>query len=233
LMALELQTSEQREKAIRSLSVQLSHGALSDSLLEHKSEDSSTTTPAELEGHSASGLLSAFSHGDVRDMVNAVLAEQTDLKGMLIKIANNAASESMQIAAIKSIDAMNGKMLTILQSTGVLPKASDEHQIDQVVAGWAERDRRELMYECMQADMQAAHLITKAFEAGHSGDLETAKKLFAKAEDRVDQWAKKKMLEELSELMQVGTETGPLTSQGQRQSKCNGSVRSPLFYETS
>jgi hypothetical protein len=85
----------------------------------------------------------------------------------------------------------------------------------------------------MEADMQTSQLITKAFEAAHFGDFETAKQLFAEAEDRFDQWAKKKMHEELSELMHAGTETDPLTSQGQRQSKCNGSVKSSLLYEIS
>jgi hypothetical protein len=233
-MGLESQTSEQLKKEMRSLSVQRSYGAFGDSFQAHESIDSSTTAPSELdEGQGASGLLAAFAHGDIRGIVNAVLAEQTVLKKALFDIANDAASESVQIAAIKSIDAMNGKMLTILKSTGVLPKASDENQIDKVVAGWAERDGRELMYECMEADMQTSQLITKAFEAAHFGDFETAKQLFAEAEDRFDQWAKKKMHEELSELMHAGTETGPLTSQGQRQSKCNGSVKSSLLYETS
>ena len=195
---------------MRSLPVQLSHGAFSEPLTALESIDSAATTPAGLdEGQGASGHLEAFAHEDIRDMVNVILAEQTVLKGALFEIANDATSESVQVAAIKSIEAMNGRTLTLLQSTRVLPTASDERQIDEVVAGWAAHDRCELMYECLQADKHAAHLITKAFEADHFGDLETAKKLFAEAEGRVHPWAKKKMHEELVELRRVETETGP------------------------
>jgi hypothetical protein len=56
-MALELQTSEQLKKEMRSLPVQLSHGAFSEPLMTLESVDSAATTPAGLdEGQGSSGL---------------------------------------------------------------------------------------------------------------------------------------------------------------------------------
>ncbi|MGZ4894676.1 MAG: hypothetical protein ACXV5H_04090 [Halobacteriota archaeon] len=61
-------------------------------------------------------------------------------------------------------------------------------------------------------------------------DLETTKKLFPEAEDGLNQWVKKKMHEDLSELKRVESETGLSTSQGQLQSKINGTFKGSLTY---
>lgn len=141
--------------------------------------------------------------------MRAILAEQTALKGALFEIANDATSESVQVAAIKSIDAISGRMLALIQSTGVIATLSDERQIEEVLEGWAVRDRRELMCECMRADQGTAHLGTLAFRAFHEGAIESAEKLFSEFDNHIHEWARKKMREEISELRRAPAETGP------------------------
>ncbi len=210
VMGLELQTSEQLNKELQSLPVQISLGALGDTPSARESVDSATTTPAGRDdGPLTAGPFAAFAQGDGYDMVRAILAEQTALKGALSEIANGAASESVQIAAIKSIDAMSGRMLDLVQSTGVIATLADEHKIDEVLAGWAVRDRRELMYECVRADQGTAHMGTLALNALHDGDLEKAEELYSEFNDRVHEWARKQMHEEISALRRAPADTGP------------------------
>jgi len=230
LMGLESQTSEQLKKEIQSLPVQFPRGALSNSPTACETADDAMISPEGLvNGQPATGLLATLAQGDIHDMVNAILAEQNDLKEALYKIANDATSKSVQVAAIKTIDAISGRMLALIQSTGVIPTLSDERQIDQVVAEWAERDRRELMCDCVREDIGAQQLATEALNATHFGDRETAERLFSEFDERVHQYSIERMRDDIAQFSSPSTETG---SNG-RITKGRAGTRSKLYYSTS
>jgi hypothetical protein len=209
LMALESQTSEELKKEIKSLSVQFPSRALSNSPTAYETADNTMTSPEGLvDGQPAAGPLATLAQGDIRDMANAILAEQIDLKEALYEIANNATSETVQVAAIKTIDAISGRMLALIQSTGVIPTLSDERQIDKAVAEWAKRDRCELVYDCSQEDIGVQQLTTKAINALQSGDQETADRLFSELDERVQQYSIKRMRDAILQVKCPPTETG-------------------------
>jgi len=209
LIALESQTSEELKKEIQSLPVQFPRGALSNSPTACETADDAMISPEGLvNGQPATGPLATLAQGDVRDMAHAIIAEQADLKEALYEIANNATSESVQVAAIKAIDAISGRTLALAQSTGVIATLSDERQIDEVVAGWAARDRRELMYDCAREDIGAQQLATKAMNAYQSGDRETAERLFSELDERVHQYSIERMRDDIAQFLSPSTETG-------------------------
>jgi hypothetical protein len=230
VMALEVQTSEQLKKEIRGLRVQLSHGAFSDVLPACEAADDATTSPVGLdEGRGASGVLETLAQGDIRDMVHAILIEQTVLKEALFEIANDAPSESVQVAAIKTIDSISGRMLALIQSTGAIATLSDECQVDEAVEEWAARDRRELMDDCLREDLGAQQLATEAMNALQSGDLETAEKLFSELDERVHQHSIKRMRDAILQVRCPPTETG---SNGDK-AKGRAGTRSDLNFSSS
>lgn len=230
LMALEVQTSEQLKKEIRGLPIQLSHGALSDFLPACEAADDAVTSPEGLyDGQPATGTLATLAQGDIRDMVNAILIEQTALKEALFEIANDAPSESVQVAAIKTIDSISGRMLALIQSTGAIATLSDERKIDEVLAEWAARDSRELMDECVHADSVAAHLADEAIRAFQSGDLETEERLFSELDKRVHQWSIKRMRDTILQVRCPPTETGSNGHKG----KDRAGTRSSLLFSSS
>jgi hypothetical protein len=112
------------------------------------------------------------------------------------------------VAAIKTIDAISGRMLALIQSTGVIPTLSDERQIDKAVAEWAKRDRCELVYDCSQEDIGVQQLTTKAINALQSGDQETADRLFSELDERVQQYSIKRMRDAILQVKCPPTETG-------------------------
>ena len=209
IMALESQTSKELKKEIQSLPVQFPRGALSNSPTACETADDTMISPERLvDGQPATGPLATLAQGDVRDMAHAIIAEQADLKEALYEIANNATSETVQVAAIKTIDAISGRTLALAQSTGVIATLSDERQIDEVVAGWAARDRRELMYDCAREDIGAQQLATKAMNAYQSGDRETAERLFSELDERVHQYSIERMRDDIAQFLSPSTETG-------------------------
>ena len=230
LIALESQTSEELKKEIQSLPVQFPRRALSNSPTACETADDTMILPERLvNGQPATGPLATLAQGDVRDMAHAIIAEQADLKEALYEIANNAASESVQVAAIKAIDAISGRMLALAQSTGVIATLSDERQIDEAVAEWAARDRRELMYDCLREDIGAQQLATKAMNAHQSGDLETEEKLSSELDERVHQYSIERMRDDISQFSSPSTETG---SNGHK-TKGRAVTRSDLYYGSS
>ena len=162
-------------------------------------------------------------------MARAIIAEQANLKEALYEIANNATSETVQLAAIKTIDAISGRMLALAQSTGAIPTLSDERQIDEAVAEWAARDSRELLRECVQEDIGAHQLATKAINAVQSGDLETAERLWSELDERVHQYSIKRMRDDIAQFLSPSTET---SSDG-HEAKGRAGTRSGLFYSSS
>jgi hypothetical protein len=201
IIGLELQASDELKKEFRSLPIQISHTAFGTSLKGPEIADDETATPTGLDDEAPiTGPFAAFAKGDINEIVRAILDEQTVLKDALFQIVNDSASESVKVAAIKSIDSISGRMLALLQSTGVIITASNERQIDEVLAGWAARDSRELMYECLQTNPGIDHLSSEAFRAMHEGDRETAEKLFSEFDDRVEEWKRKKVREEILEV---------------------------------
>jgi DNA-binding XRE family transcriptional regulator len=230
VMELERQTSEQLKKEIRSLPVQISHGALSYSPPACETANDAMTSPEGLDdGQLATGPLATLAQGDIRDMAHAILAEQAGLKEVLYEIANDAASESVQVAAIRTIDAISGRMLALVQSMGVIATLSDERQIDEVLAGWAARDSRELMDECCRADNRAAHLADEAVKAFQSGDLETVERLFSELDERKHQYAIERMRDAILQVRCPPTETG---SNGDK-AKGRAGTRSDLYFSSS
>jgi len=230
LLGLESQTSEQLKKEMQSLPVQFPRGALSNSPTACETADDTMILPERLvNGQPATGPLATLAQGDIRDMAHAIIAEQADLKEALYEIANNATSESVQVAAIKTIDAISGRMLALIQSTGVIPTLSDERQIDEVLAGWAARDSRELTDECIRADNKAAHLADEAMKAFQSGDLETQERLFSEFDERKHQYAIERMRDAILEVRCPPTETG---SNGDK-AKGKGGTRSDLYFSSS
>jgi transcriptional regulator len=230
LIALESQTSEELKKEIQSLPVQFPRGALSNSPTACETADDAMISPEGLvNGQPAAGLLATLAQGDIRDMAHAIIVEQADLKEALYEIANNATSESVQVAAIKAIDAISGRTLALAQSTGVIATLSDERQIDEVVAGWAARDSRELTDECIRADNKAAHLADEAMKAFQSGDLETQERLFSEFDERKHQYAIERMRDAILEVRCPPTETG---SNGDK-AKGKGGTRSALYFSSS
>ena len=209
LMGLESQTSEELKKEIQGLSVQFPRRALSNSPTACETADDAMISPEGLDdGRPATGPLATLAQGDIRDIANAILAEQIDLKEALYEIANNATSETVQVAAIKTIDAISGRMLALIQSTGIIPTLSDERQIDEAVAEWAKRDRCELVYDCSQEDIGVQQLTTKAINAVQSGDQETADRLFSEIDERVQQYSIKRMRDAILQVKCPPTETG-------------------------
>ena len=230
VMGLESQTSEEIKKEIQSLSVQFPRGALSNSPTACETADDTMTSPEGLDdGQPATGPLATLAQGDIGDMVHAILAEKARLKEALYEIAKGATSESVQLAAIKAIDAISGRMLTLAQSTGVIATVSDERKIDEVLAEWAARDSRELMYECVQEDIGAYHLGTEAINAFQSGDLETAERLWSELDERKHQYAIERMRDDIAQFSSPSTETG---SNGHK-AKGRAGTRSGLFYSSS
>jgi transposase len=227
LMALEFQTSEQLKKEIRGLPIQFLHGALSDSAPACETTDDAMTSSEGLDdGQAAAGPLATIARGDIRDLVDAILAEQAGLKGALYEIANDAASESVQVAAIKAIEAISGRMLTLVQSTGVLATLSDERQIEKVLEEWAARDSRELKYECIQEDVGAHHLLIKVANAIRSGDLEAAERLNSELNERKHQYARERMHDDIEQLSSPSTETGSNGHKAKRRVRTSGILHS-------
>ena len=194
IMALESQTSKELKKEMQSLPVQFPSRALSNSPTACVTADDTMSSPeGQVDGQPAMGPLATLTRGDIHDMARAIIAEQANLKEALYEIANNATSESVQVAAIKTIDAISGRMLTLVQSTGVIATLSDERQIDEVLAGWAARDSRELTDECIRVDNRAAELADEAMKAHQSGDLETEEKLFSELDERIHLYSIQRM----------------------------------------
>jgi hypothetical protein len=203
---------------------------LSNSPTAYETADNTMTSPEWLvDGQPAAGPLATLAQGDIRDMARAIIAERADLKQALYEVANNATSESAKVAAIKTIDAISGRMLALAQSTGVIATLSDERQIDEVVAGWAARDRRELMYDCLREDIGAQQLATEAMNAFQSGDLETEEKLSSELDERVHQYSIERMRVDIAQFSSPSTETG---SNGHK-AKDRAVTRSGLYYGSS
>ncbi len=210
VMQLELQTSEQIKKEIRSLSIQIGHGALGPALSANVSEAAEcvTSTGSSDEG-SASDSFAAYGHDDAYTLARALLAEQTSLKAELFEIVGDGESESARIAAIKAIDAVSRRMLEMLQSLGLATTISEERQISAVVEQWNGRDRRHVMYELVRDNPAALHLIHQIANAQHGGDLEAVETLWAELDTQVRALARKKMREDILELRsRLLTETG-------------------------
>jgi hypothetical protein len=230
IMALESQTSKELKKEIQSLPVQFPSRALSNSQTACETADDTMSSPEGLaDGQRAKGPLATLARGDIHDMASAIIAEQADLKEALYEIANNATSETVQLAAIKTIDTISGRMLAVAQSTGVIPTLSDERQIDEVLAGWAARDSRELLYECVRDDLGAQQLATKAINAFQSGDLETAERLFSELDERKHQYSIERMRDDIAQFSSPSTETG---SNGHKAKRMGGK-RSDLYFSSS
>jgi len=198
LMQLQLQTSEQLKKEIRSLPIQIGHDALDPSLPANASEavECLTSTGSADEG-SASDSVAAYGHGDAYTLARTFLAEQTSLKAALFEIVGNADSESVRIAAIKAIGDITPRMLEMLQSLGLATTISEERQISAAVEQFNGLDRREVMFELVRNDPAAHQLITQMLNALHDGDGETVERLWAEINTQVSALAKKKMREEI------------------------------------
>jgi hypothetical protein len=230
LLGLESQTSEQLKKEMQSLPVQFPRRALSNSPKACETADDTMISPERLvDGQPATGPLATLAQGDIHDMARAIIAEQADLKEALYEIANNATSETMQVAAIKTIDAISGRMLALAQSTGVIATLSDERQIEKVLAEWAARDSRELLSECVRDDIGAQQLATEALNATHFGDLESAERLFSELDERVHQYSIERMRDDIAQFSSPSTETG---SDG-RKTKGRTRTRSDLYFSSS
>jgi hypothetical protein len=230
IMALESQTSKELKKEIQSLPVQFPSRALSNSQTACESADDTRSSPEGLvDGQPAKGPLATLARGDIHDMARAIIAELANLKDALYEIANNATSETVQLAAIKTIDTISGRILAVAQSTGVIPTLSDERQIDEVFAGWAARDSRELLYECARDDLGAQQLATKAINAFQAGDGETAERLWSELDERKHQYSRERMRDEIAQLSSPSTETG---SNGHK-AKRRRVKRSGLIYSSS
>ena len=230
IMALESQTSKELKKEMQSLPVQFPSRALSNSPTACVTADDTMSSPeGQVDGQPAMGPLATLTRGDIHDMARAIIAEQANLKEALYEIANNATSETVQLAAIKTIDAISGRMLALAQSTGAIPTLSDERQIDEAVAEWAARDSRELLRECVQEDIGAHQLATKAINAVQSGDLETAERLWSELDERVHQYSIKRMRDDIAQFLSPSTET---SSDG-HEAKGRAGTRSGLFYSSS
>ena len=198
LMQLQLQTSEQHKKEIRSLPIQVGHGALGPSLPANASEAVKcvTSTGSSDEG-SASDSVAAYGHDDAYTLARALLAEQTSLKTKLFEIAGDTESDSARIAAIKAIDDISRRMLEMLPSLGLATTILEERQISAAVEQCNGLDRREVMFELVRNDPAAHQLVTQMMNALHDGDLETAERLGAEINTQVSALASKKMREDI------------------------------------
>ena len=230
IMALESQTSKELKKEIQSLPVQFPSRALSNSQTACESADDTMSSPEGLvDGQPAKGPLATLARGDIHDMARAIIAELANLKDALYEIANNATSETVQLAAIKTIDTISGRMLAVAQSTGVIATLSDERQIEKVLAEWAARNSRELLSECVRDDIGAQQLATEALNATHFGDLESAERLFSELDERVHQYSIERMRDDIAQFSSPSTETG---SDG-RKTKGRTRTRSDLYFSSS
>jgi hypothetical protein len=197
-MGLELQTNEQLKMEMRGLSVQFGYGAFGSELTAKTTGTAKCAIPAgSTDDGTASDTFVPFSHNDAYTLLRAFLDKLTSLIDTLFEICSDAESESTRIAAIKTIDTVNRRMIELIQSLGLATTISDERQINALVEGSSVTDRRAIIAELIRDDEGFSRIPIAIHVAERAGDTEEVDRLCAEFDRRVREEPRKKIRDEV------------------------------------